>query len=375
MTSAGGLRSAPSFKPVGLADRRTPAPMGERTIEPEETLELQSETDQRLASIVESSDDAIISKDFDGVITSWNRGAERLFGYTAEEVIGKPVTVLIPLERHDEEPEILGRIRRGDRVDHYETVRRRKDGTLIDISLSVSPIRGPDGRIIGASKIARDITDRRRAQEQQQLLLREMNHRVKNLFALANGVVALSARTARTPEELATAVQARLDALARAHSLAIARPRELGAPEEQPTTVHALLRTMVSPYLAPSEGEGAQLELSGSDLPVRGPAVSALALLLHEFATNAAKYGALSAPTGLVSVDCVRDGPSLVLTWVERGGPPIDAPCEAEGFGSLLARTAVKGQLGGEISRRWDRQGLTIVMTMAADLVSAPAGP
>jgi PAS domain S-box-containing protein len=128
---------------------------------------------QRLASIVQSSDDAIISKALDGIITSWNRGAERLFGYTAEEVIGKPVTILIPEDRMNEEPEILDRIRRGERVDHYDTVRRRKDGGLIDISLTVSPLKDSDGRIMGASKIARDITERKRAQEQQKLLVND----------------------------------------------------------------------------------------------------------------------------------------------------------------------------------------------------------
>ena len=118
----------------------------------------------QLASIVESSDDAIVSKDLNGVITSWNRGAERLFGYTADEIVGKPVTILIPADRHDEEPEILGRIRRGERIDHYETVRRRKDGSLVDISLTVSPVKDAFGRIVGASKIARDITERKRGQ-------------------------------------------------------------------------------------------------------------------------------------------------------------------------------------------------------------------
>ena len=120
---------------------------------------------EHLASIVESSDDAIVSKDLDGIIRTWNRGAERLFGYKAAEVIGRPITILIPLDRRDEEPGILARIRRGERVDHYETVRRHKDGSLIDISLTVSPTRDAKGAIVGASKIARDITERKRAEE------------------------------------------------------------------------------------------------------------------------------------------------------------------------------------------------------------------
>ena len=127
-----------------------------------------------LAAIVESSDDAIISKDLNGIITSWNTGAQRLFGYTAAEVIGKPVSLLAPSERLNEMPDILSKIRQGKRVEHYETRRRRKDGQVIDVSLTVSPIRSMSGQIIGASKIARDITDRTRAEkERAELLARE----------------------------------------------------------------------------------------------------------------------------------------------------------------------------------------------------------
>ncbi len=131
------------------------------------------------ASIVENSDDAIISKNLDGVILSWNPGAERLYGYTAAEAVGQPVTMMIPSDRPDEEPRILEQIRRGERVDHYETVRQRKDGTLLDVSLTVSPVRDAEGRIIGASKIARDITARKRAEQQlreQAEIIETVNH-------------------------------------------------------------------------------------------------------------------------------------------------------------------------------------------------------
>jgi PAS domain S-box-containing protein len=119
----------------------------------------------RLAAIVESSDDAIIGKDLNGVITSWNKGAERLFGYSAQEVVGKPVTILIPQERLDEEPSILQRIRRGERIDHFETVRRHKDGRSMDVSLTVSSVIDSGGQVVGASKIARDITGRKQKDE------------------------------------------------------------------------------------------------------------------------------------------------------------------------------------------------------------------
>ena len=119
----------------------------------------------RLAAIVSSSDDAIISKDLNGIILTWNRGAERIFGYTAEEAIGKSITMIIPQERLGEETHVLSRIRAGLSVEHFETVRQRKDGSSVDISLTVSPVRAQDGKIIGASKIARDVTEQRRLRE------------------------------------------------------------------------------------------------------------------------------------------------------------------------------------------------------------------
>src|SRR5688500_6765745 len=129
----------------------------------------------RLAAIVESSDDAIISKTLDGVIRTWNKGAQRIFGYTADEVVGKPVTILMPPERVNEEESILARLRRGERIEHYETVRVRKDGTRLDISLSISPIIDASGAVIGASKIARDITSRKR----MEAALRESEGRLR----------------------------------------------------------------------------------------------------------------------------------------------------------------------------------------------------
>lgn len=139
----------------------------------------------RLAAIVESSHDAIISKNLDGIIETWNAGAKRIFGYEPEEIIGKSVLTLIPEEQHHEEPVILGRIRRGERIEHFETIRRRKDGSLFPISLTVSPIRDNEGNIIGASKIARDITDKRQAEEKlaRQARLLTQVERVSKLIA------------------------------------------------------------------------------------------------------------------------------------------------------------------------------------------------
>ena len=131
------------------------------------------EAQHRLAAIVESSEDAIVSKSLDGVITSWNQAAERMFGYTANEAIGQPIYLIIPPDREDEEKNILARIGRGDRVDHFHTVRKRKDGTLVDVSVTISPVRDSSGRLIGASKVARDIT----IQKQTEQALRESEQR------------------------------------------------------------------------------------------------------------------------------------------------------------------------------------------------------
>jgi PAS domain S-box-containing protein len=311
----------------------------------------------RLAAIVESSDDAIVSKDLNGVIKSWNQGAERLFGYSAEEAIGQSVTILIPDDRHDEEPGILARIRRGERIDHYETTRRRKDGCLVDISLTVSPIRDAGGAVIGASKIARDITERRRAQEQQQVLLREMHHRIKNLFAVSASVVALSVGTARTPQELADVVASRLGALARAHILTLP---DTDGERAEGTTIHALVRAIVSPYDDPTGQRSTRIRVHGDDLPIAGDTVTSFALLLHEFTTNAVKYGALSNIAGRIAVECQMSGTDLTLTWTEHGGPRVRDPEGTSGFGTWLAEATVRGQFRGEIERDWRPEGLVV---------------
>ncbi|HTN62352.1 MAG TPA: PAS domain S-box protein [Devosia sp.] len=321
-------------------------------------------TAQRYVAIVESSDDAIISKDLNGTIMTWNRGAERLFGYTAAEAIGKSVTILIPADRHDEEPNILSRISRGEHIDHYETIRRRKDGSLVEISLTVSPIRNRAGRVIGASKIAHDITDRRRAEEQQNLLLREMDHRVKNLFALASSLVTLSARSAETPAELATAVSSRLGALAQAHSLTIRRIAGPTGTNDQVASLHALIGTIAAPYIE-TKSLPNRLTITGPDISVGGSAVTAFALLVHEFATNAAKYGGFSVTEGGVDIVCEDDGERFIVTWSERGGPALEGPGNDIGFGSLLTKATVHSQLDGEITQTWRPEGLLIRLAVS----------
>ena len=161
----------------------------------------------RLAAIVESSDDAIISKDLNGIIQTWNRAAENMFGYTSEEAVGRSILLIIPTERRSEEDEVLRRIRANERVDHFETVRRRKDGSLVEISLTVSPIRDETGRVIGASKIARDISERKRAES----AIAELQRRLLALVSASSRILHsptvedVQAATVATARDLLTA--------------------------------------------------------------------------------------------------------------------------------------------------------------------------
>lgn len=268
------------------------------------------ETSAKLAAIVEHSDDAILSKSLDGTITSWNASAERLFGYVADEAIGRHITLLIPEDRLHEEDMIIGGVREGRRTEHFETLRRRKDGTLVHVSLSVSPIRNEHGNIVGASKIARDISERVEAQEQQALLMREMNHRIKNLFTLTGGLISLSARSAGSIEQLASTLRDRVGALARAHALTMQDDLDGG---EASAGLVELLRAILSPY---ETTHADALAITGDDIQVRGSELTSLALVLHEFATNAAKYGALSSLEGRLTIHLRREDEMLIMQWV-----------------------------------------------------------
>jgi PAS domain S-box-containing protein len=304
------------------------------------------EATQRLASIVDSSDDAIISKDLDGIITSWNKGAERIFGYVAEEVIGKPVTILIPQDRQDEEPFILQRIRRGERVDYYETVRRRKDGSLIDISLSVSAVRDMYGKIMGASKIARDITERKRREAQIFILAREAEHRSKNVLAAVQATVQLS--QSDTPDGLKQAIQGRIRALANVHALFV-EARWSGA------HVRDLVTQELSPYC---QGAETRAHIEGPHLLLEPYAAQTIGVTLHELATNAAKYGALSIPDGRIHVAwSAAENERLILRWTEAGGPLVAAPTR-KGFGTRMIERMIRDQLKGTMHFDWHADGL-----------------
>jgi PAS domain S-box-containing protein len=312
------------------------------------------ESEQRLrwlASIVESSDDAIVSKNLDGIITSWNKGAERVFGYTAEEAIGQPITIVIPQDRQDEERTILTRIRRGERIEHFETIRQRKHGSLIAVSLTISPVKNAEGKIVGASKIARDITEQKRSQEQIATLAQEAEHRSKNMLANVQAMVNLS--QADAVADLKKAIEGRIQALANVHSLFVAI-RWIGAE----------LSTIAGQELAPYSATGEkQVRIDGPQVLLEPTAAQAVAVTLHELATNAAKYGSLSVANGVVDLKWSHEANGrLNLRWIEIGGPIVQPPMRS-GFGGRIIQQMI-AQLKGESRFDWRAEGLVCDITL-----------
>jgi len=437
--------------------------------EAETALRKSKEQFRWLASIVEFSDDAIVSEDLDGVITSWNKGAERLFGYLAEEAIGKPVTILFPPECLREQYVILARIRRGDRVEHYETVRRCKDGSLIDVSLTVSPVRDAEGEVVGASKIARDITERKRTrellrrqadlldqshdaiftwrigggiaywsrgaerlygytaeeaigqsshellrtrspipmqeieariaqdgswygelahttrdgreivvesrhvriaydgetyalesnrditqrkvhEEHVQLLTREVNHRAKNMLSVVHAISHQIA--AGNPEDFARRFSERIQALAANQDLLIRN-------EWKGVDVEDLVRAQLAHF---ADLIGSRIVVQGPKLLLNGASAQAIGLALHELATNAGKYGALSTDSGRVNVSWGADGDTFTMSWTERDGPPVAVPTR-RGFGTIVIERMAERSLGGAVDLVYAPSGVTWRLT------------
>jgi PAS domain S-box-containing protein len=224
------------------------------------------------------------------------------------------------------------------------------------------PIRDANGRITRWLGTCTDIHNAKRNAEQNEILSRELSHRIKNIFAVIGGLVGLSAR--RHPEAMpyARELQSRISALARAHEFV--RPHsEQSAPLITESTLHAMLRDLFAAYPALSEG---RLIITGDDLRVDDRGATPVALVFHELATNAAKYGALSVPDGEVSIVSTVDNGAVSVSWVERKGPTLAGPPARQGFGSLLAEMSIVQQLGGELQRNWNHEGLAVSMKIPA---------
>ncbi|WP_170182168.1 sensor histidine kinase [Phreatobacter stygius] len=282
-----------------------------------------------LASIVDSTDDAIVSKDLDGIITSWNPAAERIFGFSADEIIGEPITRLIPPDRHAEERVILDTIRAGKRVETFTSIRRRKSGEDVHVSVTISPIVNSQGVVIGASKIARDISARRRSEEIRDMLMREVAHRSKNMLAIVEAIVRQTIRRSSS-EDFAKELSGRLQSMAASQDLLV-----------NGNWAGVEIRALAKRQLEHVDGaEAPRIDLDGPPLMLSPNGAQALGMALHELSTNALKFGALSNDRGTVHLQWAVTGEpqQFVLTWREAGGPPVSQPAHY-GFGhSVLVR-------------------------------------
>ncbi|HVT54979.1 MAG TPA: PAS domain S-box protein, partial [Xanthobacteraceae bacterium] len=299
----------------------------------------------RIAAIVSSSDDAIISMTLSGRITTWNKSATRIFGYEEAEMIGEPIYRLLPPERHDEERTILWKLARGEHIDHFETVRVAKDGRHVDVSLTISPLHDKNGKIIGASKVARDITEKKRSEELHRLMVRELNHRVKNTLAVVQSIATQTLRKAASPEEFAESFLGRLQALSKAHTL-------FAEDAWQGTDIAELVRDQLLDH----EGE-IRIACKGPSIVLDPQAALSLSMILHELGTNARKYGALSVRNGRLSVAWELQGDEVRVFWRERDGPLVQTPLR-RGFGTTLIGKGLKAH-GGDAAIHYSAEGVT----------------
>ena len=320
------------------------------------------EVRQHLSAIVESSFDAIVSKDLNTIIKSWNRAAERLFGYTADEAIGKSVTILIPDDHQDEEPRILERIRRGERVETLETVRRRKNGSLVPVSLTISPVRNATGQIVGASKIARDITSARESEQRIRMLMREVNHRVKNQYSVILSMIRETNKRSESPSQFESQVRERIMALSRSHDLLV-------SDDWKGATVSDLLAAQTKPF-----PRGETIDMSGPPVVLSPNAVQYLGIAFHELATNSAKYGVLSADKGKISVKwgIAGVGASRLfhLSWAETDGPQVQAIGHG-GFGTVVLKRVAPAAINGKGNLDYGPNGISWSLEAPLAMVEA----
>jgi len=284
-----------------------------------------------------------------------------MFGYTAQEMIGQSLRRIIPADRQHEEDVILARLAAGERIDHFETVRVCKAGMPIEVSVTISPVKDSHGRIIGASKIVRDITERKEREQQVAMLIREVNHRSKNMLALVQAIARQTAALGR--EDFVERFAQRIQALAASQDMLTKSGWK-----------NVSLEDLVCEQLAPfKELLGKRIHLSGKSTNITAAAAQAIAMAMHELATNASKYGALSTDAGRVeiswNIEATNGGQSrFSMIWSESGGPRVGAPTR-RGFGSTVLDTLAKMSLAADVELNYAASGLVWRLTCAADKV------
>jgi two-component system CheB/CheR fusion protein len=317
----------------------------------------------RLAAIVAAASDAVIGHALDGTITAWNAGAEMLTGYTADEALGRPITMLLPPERQAELTGLLERAQRGERIPPFQGDWMRKDRSRIAVSSSLYPVT-IEGASIELSWIGRDVSALRRDEDHRTLLLHELSHRVKNTLTTVQSIAAQTAQFTETRADFLSQLEARLSALANVHSLLTTTSWQ-----------GAGLRDVLLVGLAPFQRPGApRVTLEGSDVTLKPQAALALAMAFHELATNATKHGALATPTGQVRIAweiAHASAPRLHVRWTESGGPPAQEPAR-DGFGLRLIKQGLAHELDADVQLEFTPTGLRCLMTVPLEAVAMP---
>ena len=320
-------------------------------------------SEAHLRSVIDNMFAFVGIVDLEGHLREVNRAPMEGAGLKREDVLDRPFW-----DAHwwSYDPEVRARIKAAtEKAAAGETSRfdvdiAWRDGRRITIDFQIAPLRDESGEVIQLIPSGVDITARKEAEAQRQTLIMELDHRVKNLFAIASAMINLSARKAHTAQELARVVTGRLAALSRAHDMI--RPALTGEAQSDGAQLQDLLAALIAPHVLP---DGAQLQLDGPPVPLVADAATALALIFHELATNSAKYGALSNPDGRLDICWACTDDSLVLNWSESGGPAINGAPDRQGFGSQLIKSTVAG-LAGSIGFEWAMGGLLI--ELMADL-------
>jgi PAS domain S-box-containing protein len=306
----------------------------------------------QLQAIYASSIDAILTVDDRNAVSSFNAAAERLFGYAAGEVLGKDFTDIdASSDQTSERHQLLRNLQDGEPVE-YQAIRHRKSGEPIEIWVRGAPMKAPDGRTIGASFIIRDITALKQREQHVHFLMRELTHRSKNLLAVIQAMARQSLSHLSSPEEFVTRFSERLSGLAGSHDL-------LSNVDWEGASLVDLIRSQLRHY---EDRFDEKFHLEGADLFLRPEAAQNIGIALHELSTNAAKYGALSVPTGNVSISwqvkTEKDVPRLQMIWQEKGGPSVGPPSR-KGFGHIVMDRITGQALGGTSHADFTSEGVT----------------
>lgn len=307
---------------------------------------LAEEANALLASVVRSSNDAIVSADGLKRIRTWNQGAQDLYGYTPAEVVGGPLSLLEPDDASGEINRIADIVLRGDNVS-FEALRRHKDGQAIAVQISSSPMRSPDGAIIGTCAVHRDIRDRKRHEEHITFTMHELSHRTKNILAVVQAIARQIGNTSASIEQLQERLTSSIQGLSFSHDL-------LTEQEWKGAALDRLIELQLSPF---GFNGSKRISTSGPPIFLKPSAVQLIGLALHELATNAVKHGAFSNADGSVVIKWVRtEAGSTLLSWTETGGPTVRPPTR-RGFGHTVLERMAKS-LGGNTRYEWRAEGV-----------------